>query len=75
MGIGRGTTSIHDPPLGVFLDPPLERAELINQNMTRRNMETAVMARARRGQSGQGSELARARTFGSQITPKTFYAA
>ena len=23
MGIGRGTTSIHDPPLGVFLDPPL----------------------------------------------------
>ena len=37
-----------------------ERAELINQNMTRRNMETAMMARARRGQSGQGSELARA---------------
>ena len=28
--------------------------------MTRRNMETAVMARPRRGQSGQGSELARA---------------
>ncbi|KAF0308450.1 hypothetical protein FJT64_020338 [Amphibalanus amphitrite] len=24
LGIGRGTTSIHDPPLGVFLDPPLE---------------------------------------------------
>ena len=23
LGIGRGTTSIHDPPLGVFLDPPL----------------------------------------------------
>ena len=23
MGIGRGTTAIHDPPLGVFLDPPL----------------------------------------------------
>ena len=23
MGIGRGTVSIHDPPLGVFLDPPL----------------------------------------------------
>ena len=25
LGISRGTTSIHDPPFGVFLDPPLSK--------------------------------------------------
>ena len=29
LGIGGGTTAIHDPPLGVFLDPPLFLIEAI----------------------------------------------
>ena len=32
MGIGRGTSSIHDPPLEVFLDPPLnENADFFSK--------------------------------------------
>ena len=48
---------------------------MTKQNMTRRDMETAVLARARRGQSWPRLGDGRAdtgRTIGSQITPKTF---
>ena len=37
MGIGRGTTSIHDPPLGVFLDPPLVRKVEMTKQRKRRH--------------------------------------